>query len=130
MLPSWECYRDGILPDIHQSLLWLYSFLTPAPTEPRRPCQNTEFFLKDTGTAPSLLPFLWVSPLSALEPELGQLYDLLRLREHLAKMMQGETGKPPLSCPESSMERGQARLFEPQPSGPLSKDPDMWVRLL
>lgn len=74
-------------------------FIPAPPSQPRRPWQNTEFFLKDTGTTPSLLPFLWVSPLSALEPELGQLYDLLSLREHLAKTMQGETGKATSELP-------------------------------
>lgn len=111
MLPSQECYKGGLLsphpPNPPAALL------VPAPpTQPRRQRQNTEFFLKDTGTPQSLFPFLWKiakkkksvtsachpeahllrhdrmclpsggGPLSAHESELGQLYDPLRPREH------------------------------------------------
>lgn len=69
--------------------------------------------------------------LSALEPEPGQF---------VTYFGQGDASKQdarrrwkvlaPSSHPEHTLERDQASLFDPQPSRPLSKGPDMWGRLL
>lgn len=78
----------------------------------------------------------WASPRegvalpSALEPEPGQFVTCFG---------QGDTSTQdarrswdalaPSGCPEHTTERDRARVFGPQPSGTLSKGPDVWGRL-